>query len=143
MSQSSLASQQLVINGLPAYKIIDSRGCRVTTSIQSKPKVDSICKWLDQAKKFREETASSGPLHNPQDAASKPKEPQTEPTPRDKDTSSVSSKQGLLSVNTTTVPLSPNCVDSSPTAPPLPFRTSLAVNTDSDQNNPPDDEDKV
>jgi hypothetical protein len=129
MSQSSLVSQQQTVGGMPIYTIIDGCGCRVASCIQSKPKVDSVCRWIDQARKFRQDVG--GILQNPQDSGARAKDPATEPTPRE--TSSVSSNNKLAAGTNSTTP------ESGAGSPFLPmFKASLHVGTDSENRDPLD-----
>ncbi len=62
--QSSVPPHQQVAGGLPVSTYVDLAGCHVASCFQSKQKVDSMSKWLDQARKYRLEQQT--PLADPQ-----------------------------------------------------------------------------
>lgn len=51
-------------NAFATYTITDQRGCKVTTVIQNKSKVETMCRWLDNVLKSRDD--SGGKFANPQ-----------------------------------------------------------------------------
>lgn len=95
--QSAAASQAAqAIATFTTHVMIDSRGAKVSTVIQNKGKVETLCKWADNVLKAR--SAGGGVFPNPQDGrvrksqgASAPQQDQ-QTTSSAGDTASVSSR---------------------------------------------------
>ena len=54
-SGNSAAAAAASAPAFPSYTITDSRGCRVVTMIQNRVKVETMCKWLDNVLRSRDE----------------------------------------------------------------------------------------
>lgn len=77
------------------HTITDLRGCRVTTVIQNRNKVETMCRWLDNVIRFRDENHGQFPSPNRAGVASTNPAPR-EPEPARGDTASVSSRGTVL-----------------------------------------------
>jgi hypothetical protein len=96
---SAQAAQQIAT--FTTHVMTDSRGAKVSTVIQNKSKVDTMCKWVDNVLKAR--VASGGIFANPQDgrtrkaAAAPPQDQVAATSSAGGDTASVSSRHAANS----------------------------------------------
>lgn len=93
LAATSAAASAAAAPAFPSYTISDSRGCRVVTMIQNRVKVETMCKWLDNVLRSREE---AGGVFRSIDAH------REHPLTRDdvgRETSSVSSRAGQSRVS--------------------------------------------
>mmetsp|Transcript_32484 Transcript_32484/g.37568 ORF Transcript_32484/g.37568 Transcript_32484/m.37568 type:complete len:273 (-) Transcript_32484:269-1087(-) len=77
------------------HTITDLRGCRVTTVIQNRNKVETMCRWLDNVIRFRDDNHGVFPSPNRAGAAAMNPSTRDGEPPRG-DTASVSSRGGVL-----------------------------------------------